>query len=108
MTGIEIVGVMLFCLSFGMIIMGLVGFSKPVEMIYCKQTKEILQKQVYYFNAADKNVVRNAIAEGNKETLKLLNNSSNNNMRAIVYATPSYKYGVPVEDPVICSTCIAN
>lgn len=91
MTGIEIVGVMLFCLSFGMIIMGLVGVAKPVEMIYCKQTKEILQKQVYYFNAADKNVVRNAIAEGNKETLKLLNNSSNNNMRAIVYATPSYK-----------------
>lgn len=120
MTEIEIVGVMLFCLSFGMIILGLVGFSKPAEMIYCKQTKEMLVKQVIYFNAADKNVVKNAIMEGNKEVLKLLHNSQNNNMRAIVYATPSYKYSVsqiqtfvpheyvPVEEPVICNICQAN
>lgn len=107
-TWIGIVGVMLFCISFGMIIMGLVGVAKPVEMIYCKQTKEMLVKQVFYFNAADKNIVRNAIREGDKVALKLIHNSQNNNMRAIVYATPSYKYGVPVEDPVICSTCLAN
>ncbi|MBR4883326.1 MAG: hypothetical protein IKU18_05540, partial [Bacteroidales bacterium] len=118
--GIEIVGVMLFCISFGMIIIGLVGVAKPVEMIYCKQTKEMLVKQVFYFNAADKNAVRNALKEGNKEALKLIHNSQNNNMRAIVYATPSYKYSVsqiqtfipheyiPVEDPVICNTCQAN
>lgn len=84
------------------------GFSKPAEMIYCKQTKEILQKQVYYFNAADKNIVRNAIREGDKVALKLIHNSQNNNMRAIVYATPSYKYGVSVEEPVICNICQAN
>ena len=120
MTGIQIVGVMLFCISFGMIIIGLVGVAKPVEMIYCKQTKEMLVKQVFYFNAADKGAVRNALREGNKEALKLIHNSQNNNMRAIVYATPSYKYSVsqiqtfipheyvPVEEPVICNICRAN
>ena len=120
MTGIQIAGVLLFCVSFGVIIMGLVGVAKPVEMIYCKQTKEMLQKQVYYFNAADKNIVMNAIREGDKVALKLIHNSQNNNMRAIVYATPSYKYSVsqiqtfvpheyvPVEEPVICNTCQAN
>ena len=119
-AGIAIVGVAIFCLSFGMVIIGLVGVAKPVEMIYCKQTKEMLVKQVYYFNAADKGVVRNALREGNKEALKLIHNSQNNNMRAIVYATPSYKYSVsqiqtfvpheyvPVEEPVICNTCQAN
>ena len=119
-AGIAIVGVAIFCLSFGLIIMGLVGVAKPVEMIYCKQTKEMLVKQVYYFNAADKGAVRNALREGNKEALKLIHNSQNNNMRAIVYATPSYKYSVsqiqtfipheyvPVEEPVICNICRAN
>ena len=43
-TWIGIAGVLLFCVSFGVIIMGLVGVAKPVEMIYCKQTKEILHK----------------------------------------------------------------
>ena len=119
-TWIGIAGVLLFCVSFGVIIMGLVGVAKPVEMFYCKQTKEMLVKQVYYFNAADKGVVRSALREGNKEALKLIHNSQNNNMRAIVYATPSYKYSVsqiqtfvpheyvPVEEPVICNTCQAN
>lgn len=107
MSGLELLGVVLFCISFGMIIMGLVGLAKPAEMLYCKYTKEILVKDILYFDAADKNAVRAAIKEGN-------------NMRAIVYATPSYSYSVfqlqtfvpheyvPVEDIVICNTCRAN
>lgn len=120
MTGIEILGVLMFCIGFGMIIFGLVGISRPSEMLYCKFTKEILGKHIYYFDSADKNVVRAAIKEGNRDTLKLISNGQNNNMRAIVYATPSYSYCVfqmqtfvpheyvPVEDVVICNTCRAN
>ena len=120
MSGLELLGVVLFCISFGMIIMGLVGLAKPAEMLYCKYTKEILVKDILYFDAADKNAVRAAIKEGNKASLKLLTNGQANNMRAIVYATPSYSYSVfqlqtfvpheyvPIEDIVICNTCLAN
>ncbi len=120
LAGLELLGVVLFCIALGMIIMGLVGMAKPSEMIYCKYTREILVKQTIYFDAADKNAVRAAIKEGNKETLKLISNGHSNNMRAIVYATPSYSYSVfqmqtfvpheyvPVEEMVIYNTCQAN
>ena len=120
MPGIEILGVLLFCIAFGMIVMGLVGLAKPSETLYCKRTNEIMVKHVIYFDSVNKNVVRNAIKTGNKEALKLLSSGHNNNMRAIVYATPSYSYSVfqiqtfvpheyvPVEEPVIYSTCRAN
>ncbi len=120
MTEVEILGVLLFCVAFGMIVMGFVGLSRPAEVIYCKHTKEPLVKQVIYFDSADKDKVRTAIKQGDKELLKQVSDGQQNNMRAIVYATPSYKYSVfqiqtfvpheyvPVEEPVIYSTCRAN
>ncbi|MBQ5803241.1 MAG: hypothetical protein IIW25_03310 [Bacteroidales bacterium] len=120
LTGPYVVGVLLFCIAFGMIIIGLVGLTKPVERYFCKATKEPVEKQILYFDAADKEVVRAAIREGNKSVLKMISDGTGNSMRAVVYATPSYSYSVsqlqtyvpheyvPIEEPVICSTCRAN
>jgi len=120
LTGLYVVGVLLFCIAFGMIIIGLVGLTKPVERYFCKATKEPVEKQILYFDAADKEVVRAAIREGNKSVLKMISDGTGNSMRAVVYATPSYSYSVsqlqtyvpneyvPIEEPVICSTCRAN
>lgn len=120
LTSLYVVGVLLFCIAFGMIIIGLVGLTKPVERYFCKATKEPVEKQILYFDAADKEVVRAAIREGNKSVLKMISDGTGNSMRAVVYATPSYSYSVsqlqtyvpheyvPIEEPVICSTCQAN
>lgn len=120
MSGIYFVGVILFCIALGMIILGLVGLSKNVERIYCKYTKELMVKQVIYFDAADKERMRTAIKEGDKDVIKSISKGTGNNMRAIVYATPSYSYSisqlqayvpyryVPVEQPVICNICQAS
>ena len=120
LTSLYVVGVLLFCIAFGMIIIGLVGLTKPVERYFCKATKEPVEKQILYFDAADKEVVRAAIREGNKSVLKMISDGTGNSMRAVVYATPSYSYSVsqlqtyvpheyvPIEEPVICSTCRAN
>ena len=58
LTSLYVVGVLLFCIAFGMIIIGLVGLTKPVERYFCKATKEPVEKQILYFDAADKEVVR--------------------------------------------------